>query len=591
MTSVYIFFLLAGLLLFVSVLANTLSARLGLPLLLLFLVVGMLAGEDGPGGIRFDDFLVASFVGHLALAIILLDGGLRTRIETFRVALGPAAVLASWGVVATVGLLGLFVTWLLDLDWRFGMLFAAAVGSTDAAAVFSLLRNGGVRLNERVRATLEIESGANDPMAILLVTVLVEAILMPDTVGPARLAWLLAAQLLVGAVAGVLGGRLLGRLMTRMQLPEGLYALLIVSGGLVVFAAANLLQGSGFLAVYLAGLLVGNRRCRATEHVLRVMDGLAWLAQATLFLVLGLLVTPSHLVEWLAEAVLIALFLMLVARPAAVVLGLLPFRYSLRDMAFISWVGLRGAVPIVLAIVPLMMGVPDSRVVFDITFAVVLVSLLVQGATVPVAARVFGVKVPPLAEPVNRFEFWLDERVAIDVVGVRAAEGAAVIGRHPGGALAGQGFRDARCLALMRAGERVAIDDGVRLQAGDIAWIAADAAEAGAMAALFGEALGGQGDGGGHYGPFHVHPDAPAAALAEAYGFALPADEAGLAVGELLQARLGGAQVEGDRLAVGPLLLTVRALDGKGRIRAVGLKPSARPAAVRSARHRKARNL
>ena len=266
MTSVYIFFLLAGLLLFVSVLANTVSARLGLPLLLLFLLVGMLAGEDGPGGIRFDDFLVASFVGHLALAVILLDGGLRTRVSTFRVALWPAAVLASWGVIATVGLLGVFATWLLDLDWRYGMLFAAAVGSTDAAAVFSLLRNSGVRLHERVRATLEIESGANDPMAILLVTVLVEAILMPGGVGPGRLATLLAAQMLVGAVAGLAGGWVLGRLVERMRLPEGLYALLIVSGGLVVFAAANLLEGSGFLAVYLAGLLVGNRRCRATHR-------------------------------------------------------------------------------------------------------------------------------------------------------------------------------------------------------------------------------------------------------------------------------------------------------------------------------------
>lgn len=205
MTAINGLFLLAGLLLFVSVLASTVSARLGLPLLLLFLVVGMLAGEDGPGGIRFDDFAFATLVGHLALAVILLDGGLRTRVSSFRVALWPAAVLASWGVVATALVLGLFATWLMDIDWRMGMLLAAIVGSTDAAAVFALLRNSGVRLNERVKATLEIESGANDPMAILLVTVLVEMLLTPEKAGFGRFMLMLVAQLGIGVLFGGAG--------------------------------------------------------------------------------------------------------------------------------------------------------------------------------------------------------------------------------------------------------------------------------------------------------------------------------------------------------------------------------------------------
>ena len=275
MTGINALFLLAGLLLFISVLASTISARLGLPLLLLFLAVGMLAGQDGPGGIVFNDYFIATLIGQLALAVILLDGGLRTRVSSFRVALKPAAVLATWGVIGTAGLLGIFATWLLDVDWRLGMLLAAIVGSTDAAAVFALLRNSGVRLNERVQATLEIESGANDPMAILLVTALVELLLNPEQGSVGGIAWMLVSQLGLGGLVGIVGGWILSRLMGKLNLAEGLYALLILSGGLLIFAATNLMNGSGFLAVYLAGIVVGNRRSHATEHVLRVMDGLA----------------------------------------------------------------------------------------------------------------------------------------------------------------------------------------------------------------------------------------------------------------------------------------------------------------------------
>ncbi|MDX9838247.1 MAG: potassium/proton antiporter, partial [Azoarcus sp.] len=419
MTALNALFLLAGVLLFISVLASTVSARLGLPLLLLFLVVGMLAGEDGPGGIRFDDFGRATMVGHLALAVILLDGGLRTRISSFRVALWPATVLATWGVIGTALLLGLFATWLLDVDWRLGMLLAAIVGSTDAAAVFALLRNSGVRLNERVKATLEIESGANDPMAILLVTALVEMLLMPEQASAGRFALMLVSQLVIGGALGLVGGMVLARLLVKLKLAEGLYALLIVSGGLMIFAASNLIDGSGFLAVYIAGLVVGNRRCHATEHVLRVMDGLAWLAQAGMFLVLGLLVTPSHMLTHAPEALMMAVFLMLVARPLAVLTGLLPFRYRARELLYISWVGLRGAVPIVLAIVPVMMGVPDSRLLFDVAFAVVLVSLLVQGATVPIAARWLKVEVPPRDEPFDRREVWVGDKASLSLLEYR----------------------------------------------------------------------------------------------------------------------------------------------------------------------------
>ncbi|MCB1898336.1 potassium/proton antiporter [Cognatazoarcus halotolerans] len=573
-------FLLVGLLLFVSVLASTVSARLGLPLLLLFLVVGMLAGEDGPGGIRFDDFAAATLIGHLALAVILLDGGLRTRVASFRVALWPAAVLASWGVVATALVLGVFATWLMDIDWRLGMLLAAIVGSTDAAAVFALLRNSGVRLNERVKATLEIESGANDPMAILLVTILVEMLLTPEKAGVGRFLLMLVAQLGIGALLGWAGGWVLRRLLTRMRLAEGLYALLIVSGGLMIFATANLLGGSGFLAVYLAGLMVGNRRCHATEHVLRVMDGLAWLAQAGMFLVLGLLVTPSHLVETLPLALVMAVFLMLVARPLAVWSGLLPFRYQAREVAYISWVGLRGAVPIVLAIVPVTMGIPDSRLLFDVAFAVVLVSLLIQGATVPVAARWLGVEVPPSDEPVDRREVWVGDRASLDLLEYRVAHGAHAEGRHPDDVAADVGGIDVRCVSLVRGGRVHPLGLDTRMAEGDSVWFVASDAHAERLARLFSAGAGHELSAhSGFFGEFVVDPACPASALVANYGVVLGEDEAALPLRALIGARLGRALVVGDRVTLGGIVLTVREIDERGVVSQIGLKcPVARPA-------------
>ncbi|WP_374336579.1 potassium/proton antiporter [Methyloversatilis sp.] len=567
------YILLAGLLLFLSVLGSTVSTRLGLPLLLLFLIVGMLAGEDGPGGVLFDDFTTATVVGQIALAIILLDGGLRTRIETFRVALRPAAVLASWGVVATVIPLGAFATWLLDADLRLGMLLAAIVGSTDAAAVFALLRNSGVRLNERVKATLEIESGANDPMAILLVTALVQLLLQPQETGPSRLAVMLLTQLGLGALAGVGGGWVLARLLRRLHLAEGLYALLIASGGLLIFAGTNLLNGSGFLAIYIVGLKVGNRRSHATEHVLRVMDGLAWLAQAGMFVVLGLLVTPSHLLENAWTALAMAVFLMLVARPVAVFSGLLPFRYRPRELAYISWVGLRGAVPIVLAIVPVTMGVPDSRLLFDVAFTVVLLSLMVQGATVAAAARWLGVEVPPRPEPLDRREVWVGREAALDLLEFRVGSGSAVEGRHPDEVVRDFGDDgESRCVALTRDGERVTLDARARLLAGDAIWIAAPEHLAGRIARAFSEVSGELNADAGFFGEFVVSPDCAAADLAASYGLQLEADETGLDLRTLLVRRLGGRAVVGDRVRIAAFQLSVRDMDAAGRITSIGLK-------------------
>ena len=572
MTGINALFLLTGLLLFISVLASTISARLGLPLLLLFLGVGMLAGEDGPGGIVFEDFFIASLIAQAALSVILLDGGLRTRVSSFRVALKPAAVLASWGVIGTAGLLGLFATWLLDVDWRLGMLLAAIVGSTDAAAVFALLRNSGVRLNERVQATLEIESGANDPMAILLVTALVGMLLEPETATFGGFVWMLVSQLGLGALLGLAGGWVLARLMAKLTLPEGLYALLILSGGTLVFAATNLLNGSGFLAVYLAGVVVGNRRSHATEHVLRVMDGLAWLAQAGMFVVLGLLVTPSHLFEHGLEALAMAVFLMLVARPLAVLIGLAPFRYKRNELAYVSWVGLRGAVPVVLAIVPVVMGVPDSQLLFNVAFAVVLLSLLVQGATVPVAARLLKVEVPRRDEPRDKREVWVGDEAAVDLLEYRVSAGSRAEGRHPDDLTADFPGIDVRCVALVRGGHLYRLTVDSRMIPGDSVWFVAPDEVAENIARMFGGTGGELSANASFFGEFVVDPECLAGDLADAYGLTIAEHERRLSVGALLLARLGRAAVVGDRVHIGAFVLTVREMSARGVITAAGLK-------------------
>ena len=572
MENINALFLLAGLLLFISVLASTLSARLGMPLLLLFLGVGMLAGENGPGGIVFNDFQIASTISQLALAIILLDGGLRTRANSFRVVLKPASVLATWGVIATAGLLGAFATWLLDVDWRLGLLLGSIVGSTDAAAVFSLLRNSGVRLNERVKNTLEVESGANDPMAILLVTVLVEALLFPEHFSTGKLLFLLATQAGLGLAFGYGGGWVLSRLLARLSLAEGAYPLLIASGGLFAFSAANLLDGSGCLAIYIAGVIIGNRRNHATAQVLHVMDSLAWLAQAGMFVVLGLLVTPSNLLHQAGEALAMALFLMLVARPLAVLVGLRPFRYTLNEMAFVSWVGLRGAVPVVLAIVPVVMGVPDSKLLFNVAFAVVLLSLLVQGATIPAAARLLKVELPPTDEPHDHREVWVGEQAMLPLYEYRVAAGARAEGRHPDDLAAELATLKTRCAGVVRQGRLLDIDHDTRLTERDAAWFFAEHDAAISLARHFGSKSSDIKANAGYFGAFSVSGESQVADLALAYGLEFTPEELSLDLQTLVVARLGRPPVTGDRVRAGGLTLVVREMDNNGRIRTVGLK-------------------
>jgi len=456
-------------LLLLSILASIVSSRLGAPILLVFLGLGMLAGEDGPGGIRFDDVQTSHLVGTLALAIILFDGGMRTRVQTFRVGLWPAISLATLGVIITSTIIGAIAAWALHIPLLQGMLIGAIIGSTDAAAVFSLLHAQGSALKQRVAATLEIESGSNDPMAIFLTLALIELLIagkpltfgiVPDFI----------YQFGVGAALGLGGGKLLVWLINRLQLATGLYPLLALAGGVLIFATTSHVGASGFLAIYLAGLVLGNTRLQAAQHILRVHDGMAWLSQIGMFLILGLLVTPSELVEIAPQAILIALALVLLARPVAVTLSLLPFRFPWREHVFIGWVGLRGAVPVVLAMFPLMAGLENAELFFNVAFFVVLVSLVVQGWTIAPAARVLRLEVPPVSEPMQRINLDIPGEFEHELFGYRIAAGCMAAGRTvmelplPAGT---------HVTTVARNGSVLELEPGLRLLAGDHVYITA----------------------------------------------------------------------------------------------------------------------
>ncbi|MFI8554383.1 potassium/proton antiporter [Psychrobacter sp. NPDC077938] len=588
MDTLNILYLVGAVLIFASIMASTLSARLGVPLLLLFLIVGMLAGEQGILGIEFSQYALANFVGQAALACILLDGGLRTSFKSFRVGLKPAITLATWGVLVTVMVLGVFVTWLLDVDWRFGLLMAAIVGSTDAAAVFSLLRNGGVKLNDRVQATLELESGANDPLAILLVTGLIALNVDPDGQTVFGFLVLLLQQLSFGLGMGLLFGYFLSRLLPKVHLAEGMYAILILSAGLAVFAATNLIGGSGFLAVYLTGVLIGNHKVRSTEHVMRVMDSFAWLSQAVLFVVLGLLVTPSNVLNVWHYSVAIALFMIFVARPIAVYTSVKPFKFKDREIGFISWVGLRGAVPITLAILPVMAGIDNAFMLFDIAFGVVVLSLILQGTTIPTMANLFKVRIPTNKDPKEEHEVWVSDKASITLYEFEAKSGAFAIGRHPMGISKGINPDEISVFALVRNQQIVVVDDNTKLKFGDSVWYAMRGNHASKIAKIFNDTTLDRKAIDDFYGDWLLSPSVKLGDLPFFTGIMASetlvktlktSDEDSeknmweQTVAEYVKSHLGTAPVSGDTVVISDeWSLVIKEVDDKGKLRTIGLK-------------------
>ncbi|WP_303904401.1 potassium/proton antiporter [Thiohalomonas denitrificans] len=562
--------LIFSLLLMASVLASLFSARLGMPVLLVFLVLGMLMGEDGPGGIEFEDVQSAHLLGSLALAVILFDGGLRTDAGSFRVGLKPALSLAIIGVAFTAAITGVAATWLLNLPWLFGLLIGAIVGSTDAAAVFSVLHSRGLELKQRVGATLEIESGSNDPMAIFLTIGLVELL----AAGKSELDWTMlssfAQQFGLGGILGVAGGFVLLWLLNRLRLAAGLYPLLAMSGGMVLFGVTSSLGGSGFLAIYLAGLILGNRPLQAARNIRRFHDGIAWLSQISMFLVLGLLVTPSELVTTAPQAMAVALVLIFLARPVAVTLSLLPFGFAWREQLFVGWVGLRGAVPIILALFPLLAGLEYADTIFNIAFFVVLVSLIVQGWTVAPAARWLGLEIPPRTASWQRVDLDIPGAFEYELVGYRLEADSPATGRLIG-ALA---LPDrSRLVALIRGEQLLGPEvPEVKFEKDDHVYLLAAAQAIEALDRIFitvrtPERLKAQ----QFFGEFVLNGDAKLADVAGFYGFPIPDEAVDASIADYFRRRFHNQPVIGDRIRVSGVEMVVRDIK-EGVVVQVGLR-------------------
>jgi potassium/hydrogen antiporter len=553
-------------LLVLSILTSLISFRVGAPLLLLFLAIGLLAGEDGPGGILYDYHTETFFVGSLALAIILFNSGFETRWQTFRAAAAPAIVLATLGVLFTAGLLGIAAYYMLGLPWLEALLLGAIVGSTDAAAVFFLLRVGGITIRERVRATLEVESGSNDPMAIFLVVTLLELIVAGaglETIGPS-VVQAFALQMGLGLVMGIAGGWLIVKGVNQTPLEPGLYPIAVLGSALMLFAITGLLGGSGFLAVYVAGLVAGNMNIHSLPHLKRFQEGLTWLAQIVMFLLLGLLATPSSFADIAVPVIGLALVLTFIARPLAIGLCLLPFGFRRNEIVFMSFIGLRGAVSILLAILPIIAGLGAGQYLFNATFIIVLVSLAVQGWTIRPLARWLGVIVPQRIGPVERVELELPGTAHHELVVYHITEDSPVAKGHrlPRWARPSLVVRDGRSFSLHHAG---------RLQPDDYVYIFTSPTFIALLDRLFASRATLSAADQEFYGDLTIAPEASLGALAESYGLAVEPEDAELSVGAFMLRQFSGRIEVGDRLVVGQIDLIVRAIDKSGAVSEIGL--------------------
>ncbi len=571
--TIYIVTLVGTGLVLAAAFTSLIAFRFGAPLLLVFLLIGMIAGTDG-FGIDFDNARLAYFVGSLALAIILFESGFGTPLRTFRQAAAPALTLATIGVILTAAFMGVAAHFLIGLGWPQSFLIGAIVGSTDAAAVFFLLRTGNVAIRDRIRSTLEIESGSNDPMAIFLTLSLVTAISAAGEIGPQALASEIAVgfvqQMGLGVALGLAGGWAITWLVGISPLERGLVPVFVIALAMMVFSSTGALGGSGFLAVYLAGIIAGNRMS-ATGPLQRFQEGMSWLAQIIMFLVLGLFATPSQFPSLIGFALALALFLMFVARPLAVTLCLIPFRFTRAETAFMSWVGLRGSVSILLALTPLIGDIESGRTLFNIAFIIVMVSLLVQGWTIVPLARRLDLVVPPRMGPLAKHELDLPGAANHELLAYRVtAESPVAQGsRIPRWARPALVVRGKRSMSFQYAGH---------LREGDYVYIFVPNTYPRLLDRLFASPAAIPAGDIDFFGAFAVDPGQSAAVLDETYDLGLSGAERKLTIAQLMIGRLGGRAEYADRVPLGPLELIVRDTDENNAIVSVGLAVETHPA-------------
>ena len=570
--SVSIAIFLGAVLVMAGILSSLLALRFGAPLLLVFLFIGMLAGDAGPGQLSFDDVRSTYLVGSVALALILFDGGLRTRFQSIRIVLAPSMVLATIGVLLTALVTAPAAKYALDLNWTESLLVGAVVASTDAAAVFLLVHTQGLRLRPRVGATLEAESGTNDPFAIFLTLMLVEFISLGES-SPLHVVLELVREGVLGAVIGVIGGRLVVVALNRMALPQGLHAPFVATAALVIFGVSQISHASGFLAVYLAGIIIGNRPTRAHNSVVTFLDAATWLAQIVMFVLLGLLASPQRLLGSVGASVIVAFVLMLVARPLAVLVCLAPFRVNWREKVFIAWTGLRGAVAIFLASIPMLVGLSKAYLYFDVAFVVVVISLLLQGWTLGPAARWLHVALPRVDRAPRRVELDLPGQLEQQLVGypVRSKSLYFRRGLLPSWSKPTLVIRDERILSPVEADP---------VAAGDYLYLLAPPEKAEALDRFFVDMPPSSAPDPHLLGDFMVSGEHTLGELAEIYGVSVDEEQAKQTLADYFDIHLDHAPKEGAELVLDPIVLVARSIGG-GRVNVVGLRlPEDEEAAV-----------
>ncbi|PZA11011.1 potassium/proton antiporter [Rhodopseudomonas palustris] len=561
--SVSVAILLGSILVMAGILSSLLALRFGAPLLLVFLVIGILAGDSGPGGLAFNDLGTTYLVGSVALALILFDGGLKTRFSSIKAVLAPSMGLATFGVLLTALITAPVAKYMLDLSWVEALLAGAVVASTDAAAVFLLVHAQGLRLRPRVGATLEVESGTNDPFAVFLTLMLVELI----TRGESSILHVLiefVREAALGAVIGVVGGRIVVMALNRVALPQGLHAPFVTTAALVVFGAAQMSHASGFLAVYLAGMIIGNQPTRAHNSVVAFLDAATWLAQIVMFVLLGLLASPQRLMSSIGPAVVIALALMLVARPVAVFICLAPFRFNWRERLFIAWVGLRGAVAIFLASIPMLVGLSNAYQYFDVAFVVVLISLMLQGWTLAPAARKLHVALPRSDRGPRRIELDLPGQLEQQLVGYAVRPKSLYLKRGliPSWSKPTLVIRDQRILTP---------EEAEPIAPGDYVYLLAPPEKAESLDRFFVDMPPSAAPDPHLLGDFVVPGETSLGDLAAAYGVSVRSGEEALTLADYFDINLDRAPSVGAELPLDAIVLVARSLGG-GRVNVVGLR-------------------